>query len=760
MQTLTFTQKLLRQRSFFSFLLPLLAIFAALGSSQKVSAQAYAFSNLTLTARTTSAATSSTNTYYVRRTSTSQPLFAGTALGGTSGGSAVKFDPANGGVLTLDASAIQAAGAGSPSGLPITSANLFYRVYLVGTGAGQMPSYSVANLADQGNNTNFANNSINVNLLTQPQVLGGGDYAVEIYFVYTYNDPVDGPTQVQSPGSGTAIAFFSLVSPAVTPPGGSTTWISTTSNDWTLAANWSNGVPTRFSDAIIPEKNSTNTNTVTPALLNPDPNLYEVRTITLNGTSNATRALLRIGQTTGGGTIGATLNVYGDLNTFSGGILAAQTGANGVPNPALNSTIALKGGDQVIRGLLEIADIRIEGTGVKAVVNAINASNVFVFSPGVSAIVRTVSENRNPVTGVSTYPLNTTKTSNVNLKSTGVLLGETNTAFIEGVALADRNLQAGVTQTFGNIGVDITPNRDITGPTVQITRTVGDPLSGPIGNNARPVKRQYGVSGDVNNAPTLSTVVFHYLDRPDELNGNDENNLVLFRTANNGIPYDPLGGQVNTAANTVTRDFVANINTITLGDKNNPLPVTLTSFEAKKVGTNALLTWQSANERNNKGYNVQVSTDGKSFRTLGFVSSESPNSTTQREYSYTDVQEGKTGIRYYRLEQVDLDGKTAQFAARAVNFGGKAAESTAVAYPSPLNSGDQLRLALGAGLAGTGQIRVLDMTGRTVSTQSVDLEIGANDVEVARMGELKAGIYMVNVTLPSGETKKMKVVKQ
>ena len=811
MQRQTFTQKLLRQRGFLSYLLPLLALFVGLGASQTALAQAsYERTQITVLSQPTAVSPTQSRTYIGTSLSGGTP-FENQFLGNSAAQQTAdpttgpEFDQgANQGRLQFTASATRTVPANGNT--KIVASTLLYRVYLLGTSAGNLPSYSVQTL-DLGSPTNntgtviYSKSGLSIDLLRQPAVLGGGTYVVEAKFEtvierFIPGQPADPDFPEDFPGtpdrtetstiidpsnaSGLGyLAKFRVLAPTVTPAGGTTTWVSTSSTDWTQAVNWSNGVPNRFSDAIIPEKNSTNTNTVTPALLDPNPTLYEVRNLTLDGTSNATRALLRIGQTTGSGTqtvaTGATLNVYGDLNTFGGGILAATSGANGVANPALNSTIALKGdGPQIIRGLLEIADVRIEGKGVKGIVNSINASNTFVFAPGTTALVRTVTETRNPSTGVSTFPLNTTKTSNVNLKVSGILSGETRDAYIEGVTLADRNLFAGVNETFGGIGIEINPNRTIPGATIQITRTVGDPLSGPTAATvptsggvagAKPIKRQYGVSGDVNNG-TSSTVVFHYLDSDgvnastDELNGNPEANLIIFRTTNNGIPYGIIGGTVNVDANTVTANFVTAINTVTLGDRDKPLPVTLTTFDVKRAGANALVTWETASESNSKGFNVQVSADGKEFRPLGFVASASPNSTRKQTYSFIDTEKNKTGLRYYRLQQVDLDGKTAFFEPKSVSFDGKALSGTLMAYPNPFNSSDDFHVAAQLANGGKGQLRVTDMMGRTIRQESVELASGLADVTVGGMKELKAGTYLVRLTLPSGETQNLKVVKQ
>jgi len=626
-------------------------------------------------------------------------------------------------------------------------------------------------------------------LLSQPAVLGGGNYTVEIKYLATFDDGSGTLQDIVDPNNTTGVGYratFQVLAPAVTPAGGTTTWISDgvapKNTDWLNPINWSNGVPTRNSNAIIPGKAPSDPFTVTPSLTNPTA-LYEVQTLTLQNADNNFRALVRVGQSvaaSGGGTnyIGATLRIYGDLNNLGGGLLASVSGVNGSANPTVNSTVVfagdattfnldangnpvLTGGKQIIRGLTTVVDTRIEGTGIKGVVNSIQATNTFTFNT-TNAIVRTVFDD-------ATFTLNTSKTANIELGTSGFLFNETRNAFIEGVTLSERTLFAGSPQTFGNIGVDITPDRDIPAPAVIITRTIGAPFNGPVGPGpgASPVaiKRQYGVSGDVNNN-TKSTVVFHYLDSDgvnstfNELNGNPEGNLVIFRTGNNGVPFAYVGGTVDVGNNIVTQFGVSPINTITLGDRANPLPVTLTAFDAKRVGADALVTWQTASESNNKGYNVQVSTDGKEFRTLGFVASASPNSTRAIDYSFTDTEKNKAGVRYYRLQQVDLDGKTAYFTPRAVSFSGKSTEGAAavVAYPNPF--GSEVHLNLQSSQEGQALVRITDMTGRLVGQRQVSLTAGSNDFEVANLGDLKAGIYLMRVTLPTGEMQNVKVVKQ
>ena len=257
--------------------------------------------------------------------------------------------------------------------------------------------------------------------------------------------------------------------------------------------------------------------------------------------------------------------------------------------------------------------------------------------------------------------------------------------------------------------------------------------------------------------------MFHYLNSTDELNGNPEQNLTIFKTGNNGPPYELIGrtGAVNLVNHTVTRlAYDGSLNTLTLGDEFNPLPVVLTSFNATRSGANALITWATATETNSKGFEVQVSTDGSSFRTLGFVSSETPNSVQRQSYKYTDTENGKFGTRYYRLHQVDLDGKDSYSPVRAVGFDGAATGAVALAaYPNPFLDTDKVTLNFGSDVAnGVAQVQLIDMVGRTVRQQS--LNIVNSSLDLGDLSNLHTGMYLARITLADGSSQSVRLQKK
>lgn len=84
------------------------------------------------------------------------------------------------------------------------------------------------------------------------------------------------------------------------------------------------------------------------------------------------------------------------------------------------------------------------------------------------------------------------------------------------------------------------------------------------------------------------------------------------------------------------------------------IPVKLISFEGRTQHNKIILTWQTASELNNKGFEIEKSFDKENWFTLGFV--EGGGTTTNLNYySFTD-NEIPSEIQYYRLKQLDFNG--------------------------------------------------------------------------------------------------------
>jgi len=666
--------------------------------------------------------------------------------------------------LTLTATTVDAVPFRSTVTIPTGGVRAKYRVYLSGTTVtATSPAFNVIVLNAPNSTTPVYSVTTNQDLLAG--LVNGGTYILEVSFEA---DGKSGSATKTNYDPGTSPAFtatFYVTPPATTPPGGTTVWQSTDTgtngNRWFFAGNWSNGIPTASSDAIIPE-NTPGSNIVFPVLNSRTVN-YSVRNLTLQGTTNSGRAQLTIGT--------AVLHVYGNISQLSGGLVGTVTDRPGVADSTQNSTLMLLGDNQYMTGRLSVPDIIVAGSGVKSVANTLVPTNVISLRPK-SVLDGVVVQTASDPNGTQTYQFDTTGNSIVNLGTTGIISdvpgsNETITSYIKGVVTSNAPLVAGTRQRFGNIGLDFTPNHPATLVTVQ--RIIGDPLIGPTSNNnprAVPIKRQFAINGDDNSssastAGSSNTVVFHYLPSAFELNGIAESNLTMFSSLTGSSPFVPLYGTLNTSARTVTQTEVPSQTNyyLTLGDITNPLPVTLISFSATRNGANAQLVWATASEKNNRGFEVQASSDGKSFRTLGFVASKGSNSTQKLDYSYTDTEAGKTGVRYYRLHQLDLDGTDSYSPVRVVSFDGATIASELSIYPNPV-TGDDTRLLIQTAEVGEARLRITDLMGRTIIDQRIATANGSTETKLTELANAKSGTYLAQLTLPSGQTKTIKVQKQ
>ena len=176
---------------------------------------------------------------------------------------------------------------------------------------------------------------------------------------------------------------------------------------------------------------------------------------------------------------------------------------------------------------------------------------------------------------------------------------------------------------------------------------------------------------------------------------------------------------------------------------NTPLPVQLLGFQAVLQNEyEAVLRWSTASERNSAYFAVERSLDGQHFIEAGLLTAAG---TTAQAHTY-QLRDPRmlTGLTYYRLRQVDLDGTTAY--SPVVTLSPTAREAAQVnVYPNPSGGATVAHLAL-RGLDGENvSVRVVDMLGRTVATRQL-IPLGYQaDAPLALPNNLPAGMYLVTV---------------
>ena len=96
------------------------------------------------------------------------------------------------------------------------------------------------------------------------------------------------------------------------------------------------------------------------------------------------------------------------------------------------------------------------------------------------------------------------------------------------------------------------------------------------------------------------------------------------------------------------------------------IPVELVDFKAQKQNTAVKLAWSTATELNNAFYAIERSDNGKSFEKIGEVAGYG-NSQQARSYTFMDEKPMNT-VNYYRLRQVDFDGKETVYKTVFIGF--------------------------------------------------------------------------------------------
>ncbi len=86
-----------------------------------------------------------------------------------------------------------------------------------------------------------------------------------------------------------------------------------------------------------------------------------------------------------------------------------------------------------------------------------------------------------------------------------------------------------------------------------------------------------------------------------------------------------------------------------------PLPVNWISFTGRKINADIVLNWETANEFNNKHFEIERSTELRGFTRIGQVNATG-HTNASASYQFTDPAPLK-GNNFYRLKQVDLDGR-------------------------------------------------------------------------------------------------------
>lgn len=170
---------------------------------------------------------------------------------------------------------------------------------------------------------------------------------------------------------------------------------------------------------------------------------------------------------------------------------------------------------------------------------------------------------------------------------------------------------------------------------------------------------------------------------------------------------------------------------------NSILPIRLNDFSAQKQNNSVKLDWNASMDAESR-FNIQRSSNGADFTTIGTLHFPSGTNGIANQYSFTD-ESPQAGLNYYRLEYTETGEKTLYSDVLTVRF---AADQSFRISPNPV-SGNLLRLELGNTRDTRVNIRLLTLTGKVVDQQQMNTRSGTLEMKLNR--HLSAGTYILQV---------------
>lgn len=180
------------------------------------------------------------------------------------------------------------------------------------------------------------------------------------------------------------------------------------------------------------------------------------------------------------------------------------------------------------------------------------------------------------------------------------------------------------------------------------------------------------------------------------------------------------------------------------------LPVTITAVSAQRNAATAVnVKWEVENETNMKGYELQQSSDGSNFKSIGAVNAMAGN-TGRAVYYDTDANAG-VEVNFYRIKAISTSGQV-QYSAivkvAAVTAQGERAISV---YPNPVVN-KQMQVKFMNQPAGNYKVQLFNGNGAIVFQKNVKVT-SSTEVKSQALGEtVAAGHYQLVVTGEDGSS--------
>ena len=343
----------------------------------------------------------------------------------------------------------------------------------------------------------------------------------------------------------------------------------------------------------------------------------------------------------------------------------------------------------------------------------------------------------------------------INLNSQNILLqpaaflnGESETSHITGTSggyvQITNTLNAPSAVDAGNLGAVITSTQNL-GSTIIRRGHVSQTNANGGGNS---ILRYYDII-PTNNTSLNAGLQLRYLNA--ELNGLDENSLVLYKSTDNTHWTSQGFDSRDVTSNYVAKAGLADFSRWTLSSPANALPLLWSSFNTQCITGATRISWKTQQEQNTASFVVRRSTDGITWTDIGSVPAAG-NSQTTLSYTYTD-QQSPAGTGYYQLLQRDIDDRQTYSPVLITQC--RQPESIKV-YPNPVQNTCWVNIQ-----SETSQVinlRVYDSRGALLKQQATEIQAGNNQFALS-LNNFTPGSYSLVVTRSDGKVKVIKLQK-
>jgi uncharacterized repeat protein (TIGR01451 family) len=192
------------------------------------------------------------------------------------------------------------------------------------------------------------------------------------------------------------------------------------------------------------------------------------------------------------------------------------------------------------------------------------------------------------------------------------------------------------------------------------------------------------------------------------------------------------------------------------GPQNGPLPVTMTSFTASLLPDKKVkLDWTTSMEINCSKYIIERSFDGNIFNDVASIAG---NGTTSlfHTYSYTDdISSATSSIIYYRIEEVDIDGKGSYSKVLQVVLNNETRQI--IISPNPFST--YLNINMEWDKNEIIAVKVINTQGAEIFFKNIHVSKGFNYISFNELSRLPSGVYFIQF-ISNLKLLTQKVIKQ